>query len=885
MRKKLIFCLSLLFSVLTGSAQFSETFTDGDFTNNPTWIGNTDSFIVNTSSQLQSNAVGASSIKYYLSTANTLATTAEWSFFVNLKFSVSSANYVDVYLIASASDLTASATSGYFVRIGGTQKEICLFKKGSTGANDTTRLIDGLNNEVSSSSNNLIRIKVVRDANNQWILYRDMTGGTNYSSEGSAVDATYTTSSFFGILITESNAATPRKNHYFDSIVVQPYTPDVTPPLIQSSAVTLPSTVDVLFNEALDATTAQDINNYSANNNLGAPSTAALDVSNSALVHLTFSAGFANAVSNTLTINGVKDISGNAISNGTTSFTYFAPYTAQKYDVVIDEIMSDETPAVSLPEREWVELKNTSSSAINLQGWRIKDATGQSGAFTSFVLQPGSYVILCGTSSVADMSAYGDVLGVSSFPSLNNSGELLTLVDNNGATIHAVNYSPDWFGDDTKKDGGWTLEMINTTSPCSGASNWTASIDPRGGTPGTVNSVNGGTADVTGPKLLSAFVTDPTHIVINFDESLDSISGSAISNYTLTNNLTVSAATAVGPLYNSVNITLSAPLVTGTQYTITASNVTDCLGNLIGATNSANLLVASPVAPFDLVVNEILYNPIPSINLQPSGVDYVEIYNRSNKVIDLSTVYIANRSSTTGAIGSLQKLSSASQLLQPQQYVVATSNPAIVRRDFYVKDTTAFVTVPSMPSYSDDKGYVILCTGDQTIIDEVDYTDKWQFPLIHNTEGVALERINSDDTTQPQQQSNWHSAATSVGYGTPTYKNSQYRLDQQVQGEITVSPSVFSPDNDGQDDFATIDYNFPEPGYVANITIFDASGRPVRYLQKNALCGIKGFYRWDGLNDKNAKLPVGVYVIYTEIFNLQGKTKQFKNTVVLARKN
>ena len=116
-----------------------------------------------------------------------------------------------------------------------------------------------------------------------------------------------------------------------------------------------------------------------------------------------------------------------------------------------------------------------------------------------------------------------------------------------------------------------------------------------------------------------------------------------------------------------------------------------------------------------------------------------------------------------------------------------------------------------------------------------------------------------------------------MGYGTPTYRNSQYRTDQELKGDITVTPDIVSPDNDGMDDFATIDYSFPSPGYVANITIFDASGNTVRFLQRNALCGIKGNFRWDGLGEKYQKLPVGIYIIYTSVFNLDGRKKQFKN--------
>ena len=92
-----------------------------------------------------------------------------------------------------------------------------------------------------------------------------------------------------------------------------------------------------------------------------------------------------------------------------------------------------------------------------------------------------------------------------------------------------------------------------------------------------------------------------------------------------------------------------------------------------------------------------------------------------------------------------------------------------------------------------------------------------------------MERIDFNSLSV---QNNFHSAATSAGYGTPGFKNSQYKSGNVPGGEIHVTPEIFSPDNDGHDDFATINYSFPTPGYVANITIFDGSGRPVRYLQK-----------------------------------------------------
>ena len=188
-----------------------------------------------------------------------------------------------------------------------------------------------------------------------------------------------------------------------------------------------------------------------------------------------------------------------------------------------------------------------------------------------------------------------------------------------------------------------------------------------------------------------------------------------------------------------------------------------------------------------------------------------------------------------------------------------------------------------MPSYPDNSGFVVLLNAQGVIVDELAYDAKWHFAILDNKEGISLERIDYNKPTQNKD--NWHSAASTAGFGTPSYQNSQFRADAMAQGEITLSPAkIFSPDNDGTDDFLTINYTMTELGYVANITIFDAGGRPVKNLAKNATLGLKGSFRWDGLDDKMNKLPIGTYVVFTEVFNLNGKKRAFKNAVVLARR-
>ncbi len=233
-------------------------------------------------------------------------------------------------------------------------------------------------------------------------------------------------------------------------------------------------------------------------------------------------------------------------------------------------------------------------------------------------------------------------------------------------------------------------------------------------------------------------------------------------------------------------------------------------------------------------------------------------------------MYLANRSSTTNALGSLQQLSLDPLLLFPGDFYVLSDNGALVKQNYVAKKPDHFIDI-SMPSFPDDQGTVVLLNAQGEIVDEVHYSAKWHFSLIDNEEGISLERVDYNKPSQEPE--NWHSAASTAGYGTPSYQNSQYRSDLTVQGEVAVTPKTFSPDNDGFEDYTTVSYQLSETGYVANITIFDASGRPIKALAKNATLAQAGSFRWDGLNDKMLKVPVGAYIIYTEIFNLEWQTE------------
>jgi len=61
------------------------------------------------------------------------------------------------------------------------------------------------------------------------------------------------------------------------------------------------------------------------------------------------------------------------------------------------------------------------------------------------------------------------------FPTLMVSGGLVCIYDSSGTLIHGVEYSSDWYKDDLKSHGGWSLEMIDSQFPFYDDNNWIAS--------------------------------------------------------------------------------------------------------------------------------------------------------------------------------------------------------------------------------------------------------------------------------------------------------------------------------------------------------------------------------------------------------------------------
>ncbi len=384
--------------------------------------------------------------------------------------------------------------------------------------------------------------------------------------------------------------------------------------------------------------------------------------------------------------------------------------------------------------------------------------------------------------------------------------------------------------------------------------------------------------DTTPPTISSASAIDSLHLDVKFSKAVDPVSSQIISNYSANNGIgTPVTASLDSSDLSLVHLTFSISFANGVSNILTVNNIKDNANNQIAQNSTATFsyFTIAAVQPLDIVINEILSH------VKTGGAKFVEIYNRSQKAIDLSQLSFTRRELTTGVLDASVALTTSSYLFLPGEYLVLTTDPAIVKSQYQTLNPNAFLQM-SLPSFLDGEDDILLLSTDSVIIDEVHYSESWQFPLLTSFVGVSFERLNADRPSQDS--TNWHSASEAVGFATPGYKNSQSDVSNGNGNEISVDPQIFSPDNDGHNDVLNIHYTFPDPGNVANLNIYDARGRLIRTLINNELIGNTGFFVWDGITNENVKARIGMYIIYVEVYQLNGDVKSFKKTCVLAGK-
>lgn len=591
--------------------------------------------------------------------------------------------------------------------------------------------------------------------------------------------------------------------------------------------------------------------------------TAVWNADNTALI-CTSQSPLNSSITYSLIITGFEDCSGNPLSSAAFEFVLGAlPATG---DLLITEIMCDPTPSQGLPDAEFVEIYNGSENYLNLYGLIINGGA----ISTSYLLAPQAYVMVADQDDELAFLFYTTPkLFVEGFGDLTNGGETVQILDATENVFHEVTYSIDWYNDNSKDDGGWSLEMINPNDPCSDGSNWHASTANNGGTPGQVNSVFNDSPDITAPEIQAIYVPTDSEVILDFNEPIDAatlidatiqVNGGAVQ--TLQGTLFTSDLSRMSVQVDQMNI--------GTIYTFQIFGLSDCWGNF-----SENITgrYAAPQAPEegDVVINEILYDPY------DNGAKFIEILNTSSKTLSLGGWQLNDLSG--GEVSSPNVITTLDILLYAGEYLVLTENAEGITNFYSRAKTNRILEIEDLPDYT-SADMVLLLFPDSTICDQVAYNSEFHYPLLDETKGVSLERI--DPARPSNDETNWHSASSSDDFATPGYLNSQYFELTENNSTLTVDPEIFSPDNDGYHDQAVFGYQMPSEGYTGTLHIYDGEGRLVRRLMTNELLGREGSISWDGINEDRQKATIGMYVVFFEAFNTSGDTQRIKTTCVLA---
>jgi len=860
--------VAALLGVGVAVGQVIDDFSDGNFNTNPLWQGLEANFTVNGDAQLQLNDTYAG--QSYLSTSfsETSINDKEWQFWIKQSFSGSDNNHGRVYLAMNGSDLSYSsgngaAGTGYFLLFGegGADDAITLYR--NDGADTTpTEICAGTPGLISSSFE--VRILVRRDNAGNWEIHVDPAGGITFVIDSSGNDASYLSFTDMGVACnyTISNA----DNFYFDDFYLGQWQIDEEGPLMESALATGNQSLSLTVNETVTLATAENLANYNVAN-LGNPISASL-IGNE--IQLEFDAPFDDGIEMIINVSGLEDLVGNMMTPQDLSFTWMIVNYPQSGDLIINEIMPDPDESMPSPNAEYVELLNLSETTLDITGITLNN-----GSFTSTTtIGPGEYLVVTDDDDLIYFLAFPGAVGMAGFPGLTNSGLELIISNEEGVQLDRVEYDDTWYQNTSKDEGGWSLELINPLDPCSDASNWRACEDFSGATVGEENSVHDTTADATPPNVGLAINQGASQLLVEFSEPLHLLNTASSAEFISvdgnTNEIFDLSRSNANPNWLEINFTENGTGV----YHLSIAGVRDCWGNL----DDVEICTGFPTDPEynDVIINEVLFDP------ETGGSDYVELLNISSDVSGMERWRIA--SMKDGEIDAETIFTETNYTLCPGEYIVLTDNPIAQLSQYPNARSERLLTVGNLPNFTNESAGVMLFDS-LTTMDWMTYDQNQHFDLIDDTDGVSLERIDpywaSDENTIDQ---NWHSAAASDNYGTPGYINTQYLVGENLSESLSVDPQIFSPDQDGFEDICRIHYSFDEPGRLANITIYNQGGVPIRQLAHNELLGTTGSVKWDGLKDDLSVALVGKYVIYFETFNLSGEVEAAKLVAVVAKK-
>lgn len=529
-------------------------------------------------------------------------------------------------------------------------------------------------------------------------------------------------------------------------------------------------------------------------------------------------------------VDSIQDDKGNVLKMDTSIFINYL----NQYDLIITEIMADPDTNLNLLSDEYLELYNRSNHPLSLKNVTVC-IDGICENLPETIIGQDEYLLV--------------------YPKkpLLNGGSEIRIVSKD-ETIHQVDYNTNWYKDAYKKSGGWALEIRDISKPCLGIKNWSATDNFDGGTPGLVNSIKGILEEDISFKLDYVFPLNDTTLKIVFNYEIQS--GIALDS------IEIDHVSIKKMFYNSNEITIITDrMKVDSIYNFRIhQTLNSCWKN--GSLESTSLKFSLPSNPIEneIVINEILFDP------DALGSDYIEILNNSGKYFNLKKLQFGSLDNY-GNISDIHFLSKENRTISPYEAIAFTQDLDWIQEQF---DNSGNVICSDLPACNNIKDHILLISAQGKIIDSLTYSETWHYPELNSTENISLERISPNDISNA---TNWFSASSSSGYGTPGLTNSTVGRISDENKKVSIYNDVIIPDNDGINDFLRVNFNMNETGWIGSIQVINSLGIVIHDLASHFLFGASDRISWNCVVPDKSLLSAGIYVLFIQMIHPESERK------------
>lgn len=507
-------------------------------------------------------------------------------------------------------------------------------------------------------------------------------------------------------------------------------------------------------------------------------------------------------------------------------------------------------------QTEFVEI--VAYDTISLNGWSIADNTLNAQDLPDITVETGDYAVIAADSSIISFTPAGAVILIptTGFPTLNNSGDAIYIMDLTATVVDSLIYTSDWPVESEK-----STEKLRPEFESADVSNWSVSTESNGMTPGAGNSVT--LFDTDGALLQDSISNHPQYPKPDETASLDvwivnagvnSFDGS-ISVEESDEELASANFTAVA-FRETTSVSISLPELESGSHALVIT--LDVSGDENPGNDTAVDTILVSYSFGTVVINEFFSRP------DSTQTEFIELYSIQN--LDFTNWAFSDNSKSPKKIKSVQVTADEYFVVADEDSLIQTQAPSSV----------VLSVLDGFPALNNTADAIFLFDMTGFVVDSLIYSENWPIMETRSTEKLRPEFSSNDS-------SRWGVSVNDSGM-TPGYKNSVYFEELPRAGTIVFEPNPFSPDGDSHEDLLYIKYKLPYETAIIKIEIFDVTGRSIATPYWNVYAAQEGIFSWDGKRKNGITARIGIYIVKTTARDaVSGNLWEDVQTVVLAK--